>query len=285
MNRMKTLILLAVLTALFLWVGQLLGGQRGMMIALIFAVGMNFVSYWFSDKIVLKMYGAQPVTEAEAPELFAIVRDLSQRAQIPMPKVYVIPEEAPNAFATGRDPDHAAVAATQGLLRLMSRDEVTGVIAHELGHVKHRDTLIMTVAATLAGALSQLANFALFFGGGRREDGEGGHPLAGLIGVLVAPFAAMLIQMAISRSREFLADEASAELTGNPMALANALRKLEGWKAEVPMHHGSPATAHLFIVNPFTAGGIASLFSTHPSTQQRVARLEEMARNGGLRPA
>jgi len=285
MNRMKTLILLAVLTALFLWVGQLLGGRQGMMIALIFALGMNFVSYWFSDKIVLKMYGAQPVTEADAPEFFAIVRDLSQRAQIPMPKVYVIPEEAPNAFATGRDPDHAAVAATQGLLRLMSREEVTGVIAHELGHVKHRDTLIMTVAATLAGALSQLANFALFFGGGRREDGEGGHPLAGLIGILVAPFAAMLIQMAISRSREFLADEASAELTGNPMALANALRKLEGWKAEVPMHHGSPATAHLFIVNPFTAGGIASLFSTHPSTQQRVARLEEMARNGGLRPA
>jgi heat shock protein HtpX len=285
MNRMKTLILLAVLTALFLWVGQLLGGRQGMMIALIFALGMNFVSYWFSDKIVLKMYGAQPVTETEAPEFFAIIRDLAQRAQIPMPKVYVIPEEAPNAFATGRDPNHAAVAATQGLLRLMSREEITGVIAHELGHVKHRDTLIMTVAATLAGALSQLANFALFFGGGRRDDGEGGHPLAGLIGVLVAPFAAMLIQMAISRSREFLADEASAELTGNPMALANALRKLEGWKAEVPMQHGSPATAHLFIVNPFTAGGLASLFSTHPSTQQRVARLEEMAKGGGLRPA
>ena len=245
MNRMKTLILLAVLTALFLWVGQLLGGRQGMMIALIFALGMNFVSYWFSDKIVLKMYGAQPVTETEAPEFFAIVRDLAQRAQIPMPKVYVIPEEAPNAFATGRDPDHAAVAATQGLLRLMSREEVTGVIAHELGHVKNRDTLIMTVAATLAGALSQLANFALFFGGGRRDDGEGGHPLAGLIGILVAPFAAMLIQMAISRSREFLADEASAQITGNPMALANALRKLEGWKAEVPMHarlarHGAP---------------------------------------------
>jgi heat shock protein HtpX len=285
MNRMKTLILLAVLTALFLWVGQLLGGRQGMMIALIFALGMNFVSYWFSDKIVLKMYGAQPVTETEAPEFFAIVRDLTQRAQIPMPKVYVIPEEAPNAFATGRDPNHAAVAATQGLLRLMSREEITGVIAHELGHVKHRDTLIMTVAATLAGALSQLANFALFFGGGRRDDGEGGHPLAGLIGILVAPFAAMLIQMAISRSREFLADEASAELTGNPMALANGLRKLEGWKAEVPMRHGSPATAHLFIVNPFTAGGLASLFSTHPSTKERIARLEEMARGGGLRPA
>jgi heat shock protein HtpX len=285
MNRLKTLLLLAALTALFIWFGQLIGGRQGMMIALIFALGMNFVSYWFSDKIVLKMYGAQPVTETDAPEFFAIVRDLSQRAQIPMPKVYVIPEEAPNAFATGRDPNHAAVAATQGLLRLMSREEVTGVIAHELGHVKNRDTLIMTVAATLAGALSQLANFALFFGGGRRDDGEGGHPLAGLVGVIVAPLAAMLIQMAISRSREFLADEASAQITGNPMALANALKKLESWKAEAPMMHGSPATAHLFIVNPFTAGGLASLFSTHPSTQQRVARLEEMARSGGLRPA
>jgi len=285
MNRLKTLLLLAALTALFLWLGQLIGGRQGMMIALVMAVLMNFISYWFSDKIVLRMYRAQEVSEADAPEFHAIIRGLATKAGIPMPKVYLIPEEAPNAFATGRSPDKAAVAATQGLLRLMSRDEIEGVMAHELGHVKNRDTLIMTVAATLAGALSQLANFALFFGGGRREDGEGGHPLAGLVGVIVAPIAAMLIQMAISRSREFLADEASAQITGNPMALANALRKLEGWKAEVPMHHGSPATAHLFIVNPFTAGGIASLFSTHPSTQQRVARLEEMARNGGLRPA
>ena len=285
MNRLKTLLLLAALTALFLWLGQLIGGRQGMMIALVMAVLMNFISYWFSDKIVLRMYRAQEVSEAEAPDFHAIIRGLATKAGIPMPKVYLIPEEAPNAFATGRSPDKAAVAATQGLLRLMSRDEIEGVMAHELGHVKNRDTLIMTVAATLAGALSQLANFALFFGGGRREDGEGGHPLAGLVGVIVAPIAAMLIQMAISRSREFLADEASAQITGNPMALANALRKLEGWKAEVPMHHGSPATAHLFIVNPFTAGGIASLFSTHPSTQQRVARLEEMARNGGLRPA
>ena len=285
MNRLKTLLLLAALTALFLWLGQLIGGRQGMMIALVMAVLMNFISYWFSDKIVLRMYRAQEVSEADAPDFHAIIRGLATKAGIPMPKVYLLPEEAPNAFATGRSPDKAAVAATQGLLRLMSRDEIEGVMAHELGHVKNRDTLIMTVAATLAGALSQLANFALFFGGGRREDGEGGHPLAGLVGVIVAPIAAMLIQMAISRSREFLADEASAQITGNPMALANALRKLEGWKAEAPMMHGSPATAHLFIVNPFTAGGLASLFSTHPSTQQRVARLEEMARSGGLRPA
>jgi heat shock protein HtpX len=286
MNRLKTFLLLAALTALFLWLGQLFGGRQGMMIALVFAVGMNFLSYWFSDKIVLKMYGAQEVSEADAPEFHAIVRGLAARAGIPMPRVYVIPEEAPNAFATGRSPDKAAVAATEGLLRLMSRDEIEGVMAHELGHVKNRDTLIMTVAATLAGALSQLANMALWFGGGRRDDGEGGHPLAGLVGVIVAPIAAMLIQMAISRSREFLADEASAQITGNPMALANALKKLEAYKAQAPMMHGSPATAHLFIVNPFSAGGLASLFSTHPSTQQRIDRLEEMARSGGgLRPA
>jgi heat shock protein HtpX len=256
-----------------------------MMIALVMALVMNFGSYWFSDKIVLSMYGAKPVSEEDAPELFAIVRDLTQKAAIPMPRVYIIPEEAPNAFATGRNPDHAAVAATQGLLRLMSRDEIAGVLAHELGHVKHRDTLIMAVAATMAGALSHLATMALWFGGGRSsDDREGGSPLAGLVGILVAPFAAMLIQMAISRSREFLADEASAQITGNPMALAGALRKLESWKAEMPMMHGSPATAHLFIVNPFTAGGLAGLFSTHPSTQQRIARLEEMARSGGIRP-
>ncbi len=285
MNQMKTLILLATLTALFLWLGQLLGGRQGMMLALVMALVMNFGSYWFSDKIVLSMYGAQPVSEADAPELYRIVAGLTQKAGLPMPKIYVIPEEAPNAFATGRNPEHAAVAVTQGLLRLMSREEIEGVLAHELGHVQHRDTLIMTVAATMAGALSHLATMALWFGGGRRsDDGEGGNPIAGLVAVIMAPFAAMLIQMAISRSREFLADEASARTTGNPMALANALKKLEAYKAEAPMTHGSPATAHLFIVNPFTAGGLAGLFSTHPSTQQRIARLEEMARTGGIRP-
>jgi len=287
MNRLKTLMLLAALTALLLWMGQLIGGRQGVMVALVMAVVMNFASYWFSDKIVLSMYGAREVSEADAPEFFAIIARLAQKAGIPMPRVYVIPEEAPNAFATGRNPEKAAVAATQGLLRLMSPDEIEGVMAHELGHVKNRDTLIMTVAATLAGALSHLATMALWFGGGRSsDDREGGSPLAGLVGIIVAPFAAMLIQMAISRSREFLADEASAQVTGNPMALAYALKKLESYKAEAPMMHGSPATAHLFIVNPFTAGGLAGLFSTHPSTQQRIERLEEMARSGGgIRPA
>ncbi|MFI5181813.1 MAG: zinc metalloprotease HtpX [Thermoanaerobaculia bacterium] len=285
MNQLKTLILLAALTALLLGLGRLIGGQQGMVIALVMAVVMNFGSYWFSDKIVLSMYGAQPVSEADAPQLYAVLRDLTQRAALPMPRVYVIPEEAPNAFATGRDPEHAAVAATQGLLRLMNRDEIAGVLAHELGHVKNHDTLIMTVAATLAGALSHLATMALWFGGGRRsDDGEGGSPWGGLVAVIVAPFAAMLIQMAISRSREFLADEASARTTGNPLALAGALRKLETYKAEAPMMHGTPATAHLFIVNPFTSGGLAGLFSTHPSTQLRIERLEEMARTGGIRP-
>lgn len=287
MNRLKTLILLTVLTALVLAVGQLIGGRSGLLIALGFAVLMNFGAYWFSDKIVLKMYGAQPVDEAQAPELFRIVADLAQRAGLPMPKVYLIPEAAPNAFATGRNPEKGAVAVTEGLMRIVNRDELTGVLAHELGHLKNRDTLVMTVAATLAGTLSHLSNMAMFglLGGRSSEDEEGGgNPLLAFLGVLIAPFAAMLVQMAISRSREFLADEYAANLTGNPMGLASALRRLEAWKAEVPMTHGSPATAHLFIVNPFTGGGLMSLFSTHPSTQARVERLEAMVYGNVLRP-
>ena len=288
MNRLKTFILLAALTALILAIGQMIGGRGGMMLALIFAAVMNLGSYWFSDKIVLAMYHAQPVTEAEAPELFGIVRGLTQRAGLPMPKVYVIPEEAPNAFATGRNPDHAAVAVTQGILRILSRDELAGVLGHELGHVRHRDTLVMAVAATIAGAISHLATMALWGGmlGGRHsDDDEGGGPIAAIVGIIVAPFAAMLIQMAISRSREYLADDAGAEISGNPLYLATALRKLEASKQEIPMQSGSPATAHLFIVNPFAGGGMAKLFSTHPATEERIARLEAMAMGTALRPS
>ncbi len=281
MNRMKSVMLLATLTALLLWIGQALGGQGGLMLALICAGVMNFGAYWWSDKIVLRMYGAQEISAAEAPELWRIVQELAHRARMPMPRVYVIPEEAPNAFATGRNPEHAAVAITLGLVRMLERDELAGVIAHELSHIRHRDTLIMTVAASLAGALSMLANMAMWsslFGGGFGDDDEDGvSPIAGLLGILVAPIAASLVQTAISRSREFMADEGGAKLTRNPLALARALMKLENWKQHVPMHAGSPATAHLFIVNPFAGGGWASLFSTHPATQDRIARLQAMA--------
>lgn len=285
-NRTKTFLLMAALTALVLVAGQAIGGRGGLTLALVLAAGMNLVSYWFSDRIVLSMYGARPVTEAEAPELFRIVRDLAQRAAIPMPKVYVIPEEAPNAFATGRNPEHAAIAATAGLLRILDRREVAGVLAHELGHVKNRDTLVMTVAASLAGALGMLSQMAMFGGLGRSSDDDDGgfNPLGAVVGMVIAMVAAPLIQMAISRSREFIADETGAQLTGDPLALASALRRLEAWKAEVPMQHGSPATAHLFIVNPFSGGGLAGLFSTHPSTEQRIARLEALA-HGAVRPS
>ena len=286
MNRFKTMVLLATLTALLLLVGQALGGRGGLMMALVFAGVMNFVAYWWSDKIVLRMYGAQEVGAAQAPELFALVRQLAQRAQIPMPRVYMIPEETPNAFATGRNPQNAAVAVTEGILRLLDREELAGVLAHELGHVQNRDTLIMTVAATLAGALSHLANMAMWGAmfGGRSSDDEGGHPLAGLLGIIIAPIAATLIQMAISRSREFLADEQGARLSGQPLALASALRKIEAWSQRIPMTTGSPATAHLFIINPFSGGGLVRLFSTHPSTEERIARLQAMARQGVGRP-
>ncbi len=286
MNRLKTLVLLAALTALLLLVGQALGGRGGLTIALIFAGVMNFAAYWWSDKIVLRMYGAQEVDATQAPELFAIVRQLAQREQIPMPRVYIIPQEAPNAFATGRNPQNAAVAVTEGILRLLDREELAAVLSHELGHVQNRDTLIMTVAATLAGALSHLANMALWGAmlGGRSNDDEGGHPIAALLGVIIAPFVAMLIQMAISRSREFLADEHGARLSGNPLALASALRKIEAWSQRIPMTAGWPATAHLFIINPFSRGALVRLFSTHPSTEERIARLQAMARQGVGRP-
>jgi heat shock protein HtpX len=287
MNQMKTLLLLATLTALLLFVGQALAGRGGFMIALMFAAAMNFAAYWWSDKIVLRMYGAQEIDEAQAPDLFALIRRLAQRAQIPMPRVYIIPQETPNAFATGRNPQNAAVAVTEGIMRLLDREELAGVLAHELGHVQNRDTLIMTVAATLAGALSHIANMAMWgamLGGGSSNDDERSHPIAGLLGIVLAPLAATLIQMAISRSREFSADERGAQLSGNPLGLASALQKIEAWSRQVPMTAGSPATAHMFIINPFSGGGLVRLFSTHPSTEERIARLQAMARRGVGRP-
>jgi heat shock protein HtpX len=281
MNRLKTIILLASLTALLMWAGQAVGGAAGLWFALAVAAAMNIGTYWFADRIVLRMHQAQEVSPAQSPELYAMVQDLAARADLPMPKLYIIPEDAPNAFATGRNPRNGVVAVTEGLLRVLDRSEVAAVIAHELGHIKHRDTLIMAIAATFAGALSMLANAAMWgslLGGNQSSDEEdSGSPLAGLLGVMVAPIAATLVQMSISRAREFLADEAAARYTREPLALARALRKIEAWSREIPMHAGSPATAHLFIHNPFSLGGLTTLFSTHPPTEQRVARLQAMA--------
>jgi len=278
MNQMKTLALLSTLTALFLWAGHALGGQGGLLLALVVAALMNLGAYWFSDRMVLRTYDAREIRPEDNPGLHALVRELALRANLPMPRVFLIPEDAPNAFATGRNPAHGVVAVTSGLLRLLNRQEIAGVIAHELGHIRNRDTLIMSLAATMAGALSMLANAAMWgsFMGGRSSDDDGdSHPLAGLLGVLIAPLAATLVQMSISRTREFLADEAAARVTGDPLALAQALRKIEAWSERIPMHSGSPATAHLFIQNPFS-GGLGSLFRTHPPTAERVARLEAL---------
>lgn len=281
MNRFKTYLLLAALTSLLLLAGQSLGGRSGLMLALVMAVVMNVGSYWFSDSIVLRMHGAEEIAPQQAPEIYAMVRRLVQKAGIPMPRLYLIPDDSPNAFATGRSPAKGAVAMTEGILRLLTPDELEGVIAHELAHIAHRDTLVMTVSATISGALSSLGNMAMWgamLGGGRHhDDEEGGHPAAMLVSAIVAPFAAMLIQMAISRSREYMADEAAAQYSGKPWALANALRKIESWSQRIPMESGSPATAHLYISNPFS-GGFANLFSTHPPTADRVARLERMGR-------
>ncbi|MDG5488584.1 zinc metalloprotease HtpX [Sphingomonas sp. BGYR3] len=281
MNGMKTAMLLAAMTALFMALGLTLGGRGGMIIALLVAVGMNLFTYWNADKIVLRMHNAREVDAASSPEFYGIVRDLAQRAGLPMPRVYVVEEAQPNAFATGRNPENAAVAATTGLLRILDRDEVAAVMAHELGHVKNRDTLIMTMVATIAGAISMLANFGLFFRSG--DDRSAG--IAGLLAVLVAPFAAMIVQMAISRTREYGADRAGAEISGNPRALASALAKLARGAAMIPnsVAQRIPATSQLYIVPGLSRGD--NLFSTHPDTGNRIAALEEMALEMGDRPA
>lgn len=279
MNYFKTGLLLIVLTLLFVWIGKLIGGQSGMIIAFALALAMNGIGYWFSDKIVLAMYHAQPVDAAEAPRLHSIVTELTQRVNLPMPKLYIIPEDTPNAFATGRDPQHAAVAVTSGLLNLLNEREIRGVLAHELSHVNNRDILISTIAATIAGAIMMIANmarFAAWFGIGRSDDGEeGGGMLGFLLAIIVAPLAATLIQMAISRSREYAADASGAKMSRDPLALASALEKLTQGTAMIPGDI-RPSTAHMFIVNPL-AGGLMSLFSTHPPIPERVKRLTAMA--------
>lgn len=283
MNTLRTAVLLAGLTVLLVFIGGALGGRAGMVIALVFAGLMNFGSYWFSDRMVLKMHGAREASAADAPELYNVVRELADNAQLPMPRVYIMASETPNAFATGRNPAHAAVAATTGLLRMMSREELRGVLAHELAHVRHHDMLISAIAATFAGAITMLANmaqWAMLFGGFRGDDDEGPGLLGGLAMMLLAPLAAMLIQMAVSRSREFAADAGGAEISGNPMALANALRKLEQANQAHPMESavGHPGSAHMFIVNPLAGVNIGKLFSTHPSTAERIQRLEAMSK-------
>lgn len=272
-NGLKTALLLGAMSALLLFIGESLGGAQGLVMGFVFAVATNFASYWFSDKIVLSMYRAKEV----GPEtrFYQVVARLAQRAQLPMPKVYVIPDASPNAFATGRNPKHAAVAATEGILRLLSEEELEGVMAHELAHVKNRDILTSSVAATLAATIMMVARFAMFFGGGRSDDREGQNPVALLATMILAPIAAMLIQAAISRSREFAADATGAAIAGHPMGLVNALRKIEGAAKQIPLD-ANPATAHMFIIKPFSAGGLMSLFSTHPPTEKRVAALMQL---------
>ncbi len=285
MNTMKTFLLMGVLTVMLVMVGGAIGGQNGMLFALFFAGIMNFVSYWWSDKIVLRMYGAKELAQSDSPALFQITQDLTMRAGLPMPKLYLVPGDQPNAFATGRDPQHSAVAVTEGITRLLSKDELRGVIAHELAHIKNRDILVGTIAATFAGAISylaQMAQWAMIFGGRSLDDEEGSNPIAAIIMMIVAPIAALLVQMAISRSREFLADETGAKMSGNPLSLASALRRLHAGVREIPMH-ATPATAHMFIVNPLRGGGFMTLFSTHPPMEERIAKLEAMVYGNAIR--
>ncbi len=273
-EKFKTYFLMTALTLFFIFVGKLIAGKVGMIIAFLAALGMNFYAYYYSDKHILSHYHAIPVTPQEAPELYEIVQNLTRKANLPMPKLYIIPDPVPNAFATGRDYEHAAVAVTEGILELLNKEELEGVIAHELSHIKHYDMLIGTIAATIAGAISLLANFGFLFGG--RDDEEGHNPIIELILMIVAPLAATIIQMAISRSREFEADRGAAIITGHPEWLQSALAKLDNYASKAVLHDAEPASAHLFIVNPFKAlqGGFSSLFSTHPSTQERIERLE-----------
>jgi heat shock protein HtpX len=281
-NLLKTAVLMAAITALFMAIGAWVGGPQGMLLALVVALGLNFFSYWFSDKLVLKMYNAREVDETSAPQFHRMIAELAHKAGLPMPRVYVIDEAAPNAFATGRNPEHAAVAATTGIMQVLSASELRAVMAHELTHVLHRDILISTISATMAGAISMLANFAMFFGG---RDGEGrpANPIVGLVVAMLAPIAASLIQLAISRAREFEADRGGAELSGDPRSLASALQKIHAYAQGTPMISAerNPQTAHMMIMNPLHGGGMRSLFSTHPSTEERVARLMAMA--GALR--
>lgn len=283
-NLLKTAMLMAAITALFMVVGDVLGGREGMTLALLFALAMNFFSYWFSDKMVLKMYRAQEVDAQSAPRYYAMVQELAAKAGLPMPRVYLIDEQAPNAFATGRNPEHAAVAATTGILKLLSERELRGVMAHELAHVKHRDILISTISATMAGAISMLGNFGLMFGG-RDSEGRPVNPLVSILMMILAPLAASLIQMAISRAREFEADRGGAEISGDPAALASALQKIHRLAQGLPMEaaEAHPETAQMMIMNPLSAEGLKGLFSTHPATEERVARLLDLARGGAPR--
>ncbi|BAT72354.1 heat shock protein HtpX [Thermosulfidibacter takaii ABI70S6] len=280
--QIRTFLLLSVLTVLFIMLGKVIGGQTGMVIAFFFAMFMNFFAYWFSDKVVLAMYRAKPVSEAEAPELYRIVRTLCQKANLPMPKIYIIPSQTPNAFATGRNPKNAAVAVTEGILRLLNEEELMGVLAHELAHIKHRDILIQTVAATVVGAITMLADWGrwMLFWGAIGGDDDRDNPfglIAAILMLVIIPIAAVLIQLAISRAREYYADEGGAKMCGNPLYLANALRKLAYGVEKYPMENANPGTAHMFIVNPLKGEGLLSLLSTHPPIEERIRRLERMA--------
>lgn len=278
MNGLKTVILMTAMMVLFILVGRVIGGQQGMMYAFFFSLVMNFGSYWFSDKIVLSMYGAQQISREDAPELYDIVEKLASKAELPMPKVYIMNNPTPNAFATGRNPNNSAVAVTTGIMKLLNKEELEGVISHELTHIKNRDILVSTIAATLVGTITYIVQFAMFFGGGRRSDREeSGNIFVDLLLLIIAPIAAMLIQMAISRSREYMADEGGAMISGKPLALASALNKLQHGNEVIPMRNAGQSSAHMFIVNPLHGGGMMKLFSTHPPIEERIERLKEIA--------